>query len=108
MNGANTRGTRDDVMRLVKTVERLAAEDQERILRIVSLLTLVPPAVQRKTHQMLKDLLDTAPDTMDECVTGVDEVIEYLEDNLLASNDRMGRADHAEFFGFQTVSTRRN
>lgn len=105
MSNADTPGTRDDVMRLVQTVERLATEDQERILRIVNLLTLVPPSVQRTTHRMLKDLLETSPGTMHECVTGVDEVIEYLEDNLLATGDRCGTS---EFFGFEAVSARRN
>ena len=32
----------DDVLRLVRTVERLPSEDQDKILRMVDLLTLVP------------------------------------------------------------------
>lgn len=108
MSNADTPGTRDDIMRLVQTVERLATKDQERILRIVSLLALVPPSVQRTTHRMLKDLLAASPGTMHECVTGVDEVIEYLEDNLLADGDRFGTSERPESFGFEAVSARRN
>ena len=47
----------EDVLRLVRTVERLPREDQEKILRIVDLLSLVPLRVQDKTQQMLRELL---------------------------------------------------
>lgn len=87
MNGSEIVETADEVTRLVRTVERLAVADQERILRIVSLLALAPSSVQRRTQRMLKELLDSAPDTMRECVNGVEEVIEYLEDSLLVPND---------------------
>jgi hypothetical protein len=80
-----------EVLQLVHTVERLAAEDQERIIKIVSLLTLVPSAVQQETQRRLKSLVDRNPRSMLDCVSGVDKVIEYLENYLLALNDTAGR-----------------
>src|SRR5262245_21062892 len=71
----------EDVLRLVRTVERLPREDQDKILRIVDLLSLVPTSVQNKTQQMLRDLLARGPASKRECVAGVDDVIEYLERN---------------------------
>jgi len=71
----------EDVMRLVRTVECLPAEDQDKILRMVDLLTLVPLPVQYRTQRMLRELLERQPDTKSECVAGVDDVLDYLEQN---------------------------
>lgn len=72
-----------EILRLVETVEQLAEADQDRILKIVSLLTRVPASVQRHTQRMLRDLLDAEPASIVECLEGVDEVIEYLENEAL-------------------------
>jgi hypothetical protein len=72
-------GISDDVWSLVQTVERLDNDDQERILRMVSLLTLVTPTVRDNTQLMLRKLLDQDSSTVSECITAVDRVIEYLE-----------------------------
>ena len=74
----------DDVHRLVRTVERLPVEDQDKILRMVDLLTLVPVSVQHRTQRMLRDLLEREPDTNRECVAGVDDVLAYLERNAVS------------------------
>jgi hypothetical protein len=74
-------GISDDVWSLVQTVERLDNDDQERILRMVSLLTLVTPTVRDNTQLMLRKLLDRDSSTVGECITAVDRVIEYLENN---------------------------
>ena len=71
----------EDVLRLVRTVERLPREDQDKILRIVDLLSLVPISVQDKTQQMLRDLLAHGLASKRECVAGVNNVIAYLERN---------------------------
>ena len=71
----------EDVLRLVRTVERLPSEDQDKILRMVDLLTLVPLPVQHRTQRMLRELLERQPDTKRECVAGVDDVLAYLERN---------------------------
>ena len=71
----------EDVLRLVRTVERLPSEDQDKILRMVDLLTLVPLTVQNRTQRMLRELLERQPDTKRECVAGVDDVLAYLERN---------------------------
>ena len=71
----------EDVLRLVRTVERLPSEDQDKILRMVDLLTLVPVHVQYRTQRMLRELLERQPDTKSECVVGVDDVLAYLESN---------------------------
>ena len=87
----------EDVLRLVRTVERLPREDQDKILRMVDLLTLVPLTVQNRTQRMLRDLLERHPDTKRECVAGVDDVLDYLERNaVLASPTRnVARTDFA-------------
>jgi hypothetical protein len=77
----------EDVLRLVRTVERLPNEDQDKILRMVDLLTLVPPTVQHRTQRMLRDLLAREPGTKRECVAGVDDVIAYLEHHAARSAD---------------------
>lgn len=74
-----------DVLRLVRTVERLPIEDQDKILRMVDLLTLVPLSVQHRTQRMLRDLLEREPDTKRECVAGVDDVLSYLERNVTSA-----------------------
>ena len=75
----------DDVRRLVRTVERLPVEDQDKILRMVDLLTLVPAPVQHRTQRMLRELLEREPNTKRECVAGVDDVLAYLERNVASS-----------------------
>lgn len=75
----------EDVLRLVRTVERLPIEDQDKILRMVDLLTLVPLSVQHRTQRMLRDLLEREPDTKRECVAGVDDVLSYLERNVTSA-----------------------
>lgn len=72
----------DEVLQLVQTVGRLDNEDQERILRLVRLLAVVSPAVRDRTHGMLRELLDSKPHTMYECVSGMNELIAYLENSL--------------------------
>ena len=76
----------EDVLRLVRTVERLPSEDQDKILRMVDLLTLVPLQVQNRTQRMLRELLERKPDTKRECVAGVDDVLAYLERNAAAGS----------------------
>jgi hypothetical protein len=80
----------EDVLRLVRTVERLPTEDQDKILHIVDLLSLVSPSVQDRTQRMLRELLASGPSSKSECVAGVDDVIQYLEDNIAISAERRG------------------
>lgn len=84
----------DDVLRLVRTVERLPSEDQDKILRMVDLLTLVPLTVQNRTQRMLRELLEQQPNTKRECVARVDDVLAYLERNAGAQRpDTVTRID---------------
>jgi hypothetical protein len=76
----------DDVLRLVRTVERLPSEDQDKILRMVDLLTLVPLTVQHRTQRMLRELLEHQPNTKRECVARVDDVLAYLESNAASAS----------------------
>ena len=87
----------EDVLRLVRTVERLPSEDQDKILRMVDLLTLVPLSVQDRTQRMLRELLERQPDTKRECVAGVDDVLAYLERNAASPRTRnvVARLDFA-------------
>ena len=86
----------DDVLRLVRTVECLPSEDQDKILRMVDLLTLVPLPVQYRTQRMLRELLERQPDTKRECVAGVDDVLAYLERNAAGSRVR-DQVVHVQF-----------
>ena len=95
----------EDVLQLVHTVERLATHDQERILKIVSLLTLVPSAVQQETQKRLKNLVARNPRSMHDCVNGVDEVIEFLEDCVLAPNEMLSSGER---FFCRSASRHRN
>lgn len=87
----------EDVWRLVRTVERLPSEDQDKILRMVDLLTLVPLSVQNRTQRMLRDLLERQPDTKRECVAGVDDVLAYLERNATNAADARAVVTHVDF-----------
>lgn len=78
----------EDVLRLLRTVERLPSEDQDKILRMVGLLTLVPLQVQDRTQRMLRELLVRKPDTKTACAAGVDDVLAYLERNAGLSVQR--------------------
>ena len=69
----------EDVLRLVRTVERLPREDQDKILRIVNLLSLVPLSVQNHTQRMLRDLLAREPSSKRECVAEVGKVRHCVE-----------------------------
>jgi hypothetical protein len=72
----------EDVLRVVHKVERLPREDQDKILKMVDLLTLVPFVVRDESQRMLRELLARDPITKSECVAGLDDVISYLERNV--------------------------
>ncbi len=72
----------DEVLRVVHKVERLPREDQDKILKMVDLLTLVPIDVRDESQRMLRDLLARDPSTKSECVAALDDVIAYLEQNV--------------------------
>jgi hypothetical protein len=63
----------------------------------------VPSAAQKETQRRLKALIDRNPRSMFDCVHGVDEVIEYLENCMLAT--RVSRHDR---FYCRPVSRQRN
>ena len=72
----------EEVLRVVHKVERLPREDQDKILKMVDLLTLVPVDVRDESQRMLRELLARDPSTKSECVAGLDDVIAYLEQNV--------------------------
>jgi hypothetical protein len=74
-------------------------EDQDKILRLVSLLSLVAPAVQERTQQMLRALLASGPGSKSECVAGIDDLIEYLERHASAGTERHGLLNRLEIAG---------
>ena len=95
----------EDVMRLVRTVECLPAEDQDKILRMVDLLTLVPESVQNRTQRMLRELLERQPDTKRECVAGVDDVLAYLESNAATETLTRHSVTRIDFAGAAKLRT---
>jgi hypothetical protein len=72
----------EEVLRVVHRVERLPREDQDKILKMVDLLTLVPVNVRDESQRMLRELLARDPSTKRECVARLDDVIAYLEQNV--------------------------
>jgi hypothetical protein len=74
----------DEVLQLVETVERLGITDQERMLRLVRLLAIMPRWTQGTTQTRLKRLVDSNPSVIGD---DVDEFIEYLEDSILNDFD---------------------
>ena len=86
-----------DVMRLVRTVEKLPFEDQDKIMRIVDLLSLVPLPVQHRTQSMLRTLLDSDPTSKSECLAGVDELITYLESNISLTAEMRSTLGHLSY-----------
>ena len=93
----------DDVLRLVRTVERLPSEDQDKILRMVDLLTLVPLTVQHRTQRMLRELLEQQPNTKRECVAGVDDVLAYLESNAASAPQGRESVTRLEFAAIDRI-----
>lgn len=93
----------DDVLRLVRKVERLPSEDQDKILRMVDLLTLVPVTVQNRTQRMLRELLEEQPSTRRECVARVDDVLAYLERNATSAAHRRDTVARIDFSALQRV-----
>ncbi len=78
----------DEILELVRTVAGLPREDQNRILRLVDLLSLAPYAVQQRTNQRLRELLDAEPQSKLECMDGLDDIIDYLERAVAGAEDR--------------------
>ena len=95
----------EDVLRLVRTVERLPSEDQDKILRMVDLLTLVPLQVQHRTQRMLRELLERQPDTKSACVAGVDDVLAYLERNATMAGHARNRVARIDFASIEKIRT---
>jgi hypothetical protein len=93
----------DDVLRLVRTVERLPSEDQDKILRMVDLLTLVPLTVQHRTQRMLRELLEQQPNTKSECVARVDDVLAYLERSAANGSGQRDSVARLDFAAVQRV-----
>ena len=91
----------EDVLRLVRTVERLPMEDQDKILRLVDLLSLVPPAIQERTQHMLRTLLASDPASKSECVAGVDDLLEFLERHASMSKGRRRAVTRLQLVGGQ-------
>lgn len=80
--------TSDEIVKLVRTVAGLPRDDQNRILRLVDLLSLAPFPVQQQSHALLRSLIDTNPRTKLECEAGIDELIAYLERAVSGGEER--------------------
>ena len=79
-SGDEERG--DKVAHLLRIVEHLHRDDQQRICKIVRLLMLLPASDQDETFLRLRRLLEQAPGTRNECSRRVDDVIDFLEARL--------------------------
>ena len=70
------------VLNLVRTVGRLPVEDQDKILRVVSLISHAPTTAQNHSKRMLKALVSEEPESRLDCVTELEDIISYLEASL--------------------------
>jgi hypothetical protein len=95
----------DDVWRLVRKVERLPSDDQEKIIRMVGLLPLVPLAVQDRTQRLLRELLEQQPTTRRECVARVDDLLDYLERNAIPALKRRDTVTRLDFTPLESART---
>lgn len=93
----------DDVWHLVRKVERLPNEDQEKIIRMVGLLPLVPLPVQHRTQCLLRELLEQQPSTRRECVARVDDLLAYLERNAMAGLKPRDVVTRIDFTALESV-----
>ncbi len=79
----------------------LPVEDEDKILRMVDLLTLRAVPVQHRTQRMLRGVAGGVPDTKRECVAGVDDVLAYLESNVASTKQTALRGNAARDRGRQ-------
>lgn len=77
-----------DALKLIHSVERLPFEDQDKFFRIVELLSHVPLSVQDRTQRLLRELLAYQWTSKDDCLDGIDMIIEYLEDSVAEREHR--------------------
>lgn len=80
--------TADEILKLVRTVAGLPRDDQNRLLRLVDLLSLAPLTIQQHSHERLRELLDSNPQSKLECIGGIDELIADLERTVAGAEDR--------------------
>jgi hypothetical protein len=78
----------DEMLKLVRTVAGLPRDDQNRLLRLVDLLSLAPFSVQRRSHERLREIIASNPQSKLECVDGIEDLIEYLERSVVEGEDR--------------------
>ncbi len=69
----------DSVLDLVRTVGKLPPEDQDRILRVVSLMSCAPRNIQQNSRRMLHALISEEPASRLACVAELEVIINYLE-----------------------------
>jgi hypothetical protein len=80
--------TSDVILTLVRTVAGLPRADQNRILRLVDLLSLAPLSLQQESHRLLRALIDANPQSKLECAASLDELIDHLERAVAGTEDR--------------------
>lgn len=78
----------DEIVKLVRNVAELPRDDQNRLLRLVDLMSLAPLSLQQESRELLRALIDTDPKTKRECAAGIDELIEHLERAVDGKEDR--------------------
>ncbi len=72
----------DTVLNLVRTVGRLPREDQDRILRVVNLISHAPTNVRQNSQRMIRELVSDEPVSRIDCVAELEIIISYLESSL--------------------------
>jgi len=79
--------TTDAILKLVRTFMGLPRDDQNRLLRLIDMLSMAPLAAQQRGHELLRELIDSNPQSKLECVDGIEELIEYLERSVANADD---------------------
>jgi len=72
----------DEATELMLVVERLATQDQSRIVRLIDLLSEAPDDLREQTQRMLRALMAREPETHAECLNGMDAIIAHAEHKL--------------------------
>lgn len=72
-----------DVLTFLASVRRLPEKDQDLLVDFISLLTKAPPLQQESALAMLGEVLEVHPDSHNECVNELTDIIYFLRSGIV-------------------------
>ena len=72
----------DEAADLFLAVERLSTQDQRRIVSLIGLLAQASDELREHAQGMLRQLIAREPETRDDCLSHIDEIIARVERQL--------------------------